>query len=298
MFDVQCMSDLFSLGEIVSGNAFGAVYLGRGKEPSMMVNDTTKAVQMTTSNADNSLFIRDVGQNAFDAACFHYSTYRALTRFLGMDGHLGAVGETPTDFIEAWNDFIKTNDLINPSTGVFDPRHMYGAQNQDVFRWPTIQDGTKKQVLANFITTLLLPGIPMLEWGEEQAYYVLDNTADNYVFGRQSMSSSTAWQDHGCYSVGNAKFSTWPPGSYSDGCQDDWNALDHRDPSHPIKNYMSTMFEMRKRYPVLNDGFYLETLSKQTHPIYLPGSAGQATETGLWSARRSGWPGTIPHITA
>lgn len=62
-----------------------------------------------------------------------------------------------------------------------------------------------KQNLANFITTLLLPGIPMLEWGEEQAFYVLDNTANNYVFGRQSMSSATAWQDHGCYTVGNAK---------------------------------------------------------------------------------------------
>lgn len=62
-----------------------------------------------------------------------------------------------------------------------------------------------KQNLANFITTLLLPGIPLLEWGEEQAFYVLDNTANNYVFGRQSMSSATAWQDHGCYTVGNKK---------------------------------------------------------------------------------------------
>lgn len=181
--------------------------------------------------------------------------------------------------------------MINANTGVFDPRHMYGAQNQDVFRWPTIEDGTRKQNLANFITTLLLPGIPMLEWGEEQAYYVLDNTANNYVFGRQSMSSSSAWQDHGCYSVGNAKFATWPPGNYSNGCKDDWNSLDHRDPAHPIKNILTTMFEMRNRYPVLNDGFYVDTIAKQTQPIYLPGSEGTATETGLWSVRRSGWPG-------
>ena len=207
-----------------------------------------------------------------------------------MDGDLGADGETPVDFVDAWNDFIRTNDLINPNTGVFDPRHMYGAQNQDVFRWPTIEQGTQKQNLANFITTLLLPGIPMLEWGEEQAYYLLDNTANNYVFGRQAMSSSTAWQDHGCYSVGNAKFATWPPGTYSVGCKDDWNSLDHRDPSHPIKNIMTTMFEMRQRYPVLNDGFWVETISKQTHSIYLPGSLGTATETGLWSVRRAGWP--------
>ena len=282
--------NFFIPGEIVSGNAFGAIYLGRGKEPSMAVNDTNKAVQLTTDTAADDLFIRAKGKNAFDAACFHYSTYRAMTRFLGMDGDLGAKGETPADFILAWNDFIRTNDLINPNTGVFDPRHMYGAQNQDVFRWPTIIDGTQKQILANYVTTMLLPGIPMLEWGEEQAYYVLDNTASNYVFGRQSMSSATAWQDHGCYTVGNAKFATWPGDSCFDGCKDDWNSLDHRDPSHPIRNIMTAMFEMRQRYPVLNDGFYVDTIAKQTHPIYLPGSLGVATETGLWSVRRSGWP--------
>lgn len=181
--------------------------------------------------------------------------------------------------------------MINPNTGIFDPRHMYGCQNQDNFRWPTIDNGTQKQVLGNFITTLLLPGIPLLEWGEEQAYYVLDNTASNYVFGRQPMSSATAWQDHGCYTVGNAKFATWPDGSYKDGCKDDWNSLDHRDPSHPIRNLFTVMFEMRKRYPVLNDGFYIQSIAKQTHPIYLVGSMGTATETGLWSVRRSGWPG-------
>ena len=161
---------------------------------------------------------------------------------------------------------------------------------RDNFRWPTIFQGTQKQLLGNYITTLLLPGIPLLEWGEEQAYYVLDNTANNYVFGRQPMSSATAWQDHGCYKVGNAKFASWPNGSWAEGCNDDWNSLDHRDPSHPIRNLILSMFEMRNRYPVLNDGFYVETIAKQTHPIYLPGSMGTATETGLWSVRRSGWP--------
>ncbi len=168
---------------------------------------------------------------------------------------------------------------------------MYGAQNQDVFRWPTIVNGTYKQNLGTFIITMLMPGIPMLEWGEEQAYYVLDNTADNYVFGRQPMSTSTAWQDHGCYTVGNAKFSTWPQESAGFGCMDDWNSIDHRDPSHPIRNIMRNMFEMRERYPVLNDGFYVKMLSKQTHAIYLPGSMGTATETGMWSVLRSRWEG-------
>ncbi len=74
---------------------------------------------------------------------------------------------------------------------------MYGVTNQDVFRWPAISHGTEKMLLGLFITTLHMPGIPLLLWGEEQAFYVLDNTAGNYIFGRQPMSSSTAWQTHG-----------------------------------------------------------------------------------------------------
>ena len=81
-------------GEIVSGNAFGAVYLGRGKEPSMRVEDTDMVVRMTTGTSNGSALIRGEGKQAFgrsflsisflnrvrlttrsiiDAACFHYS---------------------------------------------------------------------------------------------------------------------------------------------------------------------------------------------------------------------------------
>ena len=170
---------------------------------------------------------------------------------------------------------------------------MYGAQNQDVFRWPGVINGTQKQVLGTFVITLLLPGIPLIEWGEEQEFYVLDNTANNYVFGRQAFTGSTAWQDHGCYKVGNLKFTTWPQGTCGTGCQDDWNSLDHRDPSHPIRNMMKAMFEMRTRFPVLNDGFYLESLSQQTHDIYLPGSGSTPTSFGMWSVSRQAWPGSF-----
>ena len=76
-------SNFFIPGEIVSGNAFGAVYLGRGKDPSMKIEDTDKAIRLTTNNSENSNFIRGEGKQAFDAACFHYSTYRSMTRFLG-----------------------------------------------------------------------------------------------------------------------------------------------------------------------------------------------------------------------
>ena len=80
-------------GEIVSGNAFGAVYLGRGKEPSMRIEDTDMVVRMIADTSNGSVFIRGEGKQAFgksvlrirfdrvrlttrstiDAACFHYS---------------------------------------------------------------------------------------------------------------------------------------------------------------------------------------------------------------------------------
>ena len=63
---------------------------------------------------------------------------------------------------------------------------MFGIVNQDVFRWPSIQNGTEKNLLGLFIVSLLFPGIPTLSWGEEQAFYVLDSTASNYVYGKPS----------------------------------------------------------------------------------------------------------------
>lgn len=46
------------------------------------------------------------------------------------------------------------------------------------------------------------------------------------------------------------------------------------------------MYQMRTNYPVLQDGMFLQSLSKQTHNIYLPGSSGVATEIGIWSRYR------------
>ena len=273
-------------GEIVSGNTFGSVYIGRGRSPDNYVSNVTQAVQMT-NESDDKYFIRDKGLNAFDGAAFHYTVYRFLTRFLGMDGTFGAEGDPSVDWIDFWSTIIQTNDLINANDGKFDPRHMYGVTNQDVFRWPTIKNGTQKQLLGFFITTLLLPGIPTLVWGEEQAFYVLDNTASNYVFGRSPMTSAQAWGMHGCYKVGNIKYYEFPLESGIYGCEDEAVNLDHRDPSHPIRNIIKSTYEMRQNYPVLNDGFSLQQLSKQTYNVYLPGSNGTATETGMWSIERA-----------
>lgn len=71
------------------------------------------------------------------------------------------------------------------------------------------------------------------------------------------------------------------------GCNDDFSSSDHRDPSHPIRNILKTMHQMRENYPVLRDGISLHSLSKLTRNIYLPGSGTAPTELGIWSVLRS-----------
>lgn len=272
--------NFFIPGEIVNGNANGAIYLGRGKEPSMAVSNVTEAA--TT----NSTYLRDDDHHALDAACFHYTTYRGLMRYLGLDGDLLAADDGPVNFQDSWTVMMQTNDFVNANNGKFDPRHMHGVSNQDVVRWPGLINGTERQILGNFITTLLMPGISLVSWGEEQAFYILDNTASNYIYGRQSMSSAQAWKMHGCYYVGDENLSTFPVNSSLVGCKDDQAPLDHRDPTHPVHNVYKMMFEMRRRFPVLNDGFDVRQLSEQTFNYTLAGSFGAATTTGIWSVLR------------
>lgn len=159
--------NFFMPGEITGGNSFASIYLGRGRQPDMLPPNLTEAVALT-NRSDNKYFIREEGKGALDAAAFHYTIYRSLTRFLGMDGNLKAGYDAPLNWVDAWNTMLMTNDLVNANTGVFDPRHMYGVTNQDVFRWPAITNGTQRMLLGLFITTIHLPGIPKLTWGEEQ----------------------------------------------------------------------------------------------------------------------------------
>ncbi|KAK4971939.1 hypothetical protein LTR66_011355, partial [Elasticomyces elasticus] len=279
-------NNFFIPGEIVNGNANAAIYLGRGKEPSMKNDNLTDAI-----TNPNHTYIRENGKQALDGGAFHYSTYRAMMRFLGLDGDLLAANDTPINFVDEWDVIVQTNDLVNANTGVWDPRHLYGVSNQDVVRWPGLINGTHRQILGTYIIEMLMPGVPMISWGEEQAFYVLDNTATNYVYGRQAMSSSLAWQMHGCHVVGDENLSTYPVNSSRYGCQDEGVKQDHRDPTHPVYNAYKGFHELRSKYPVLNDGYSLITLSNQTSFYLLEGSYGQHTEHGLWSVLRQAWPG-------
>lgn len=278
--------NFFIAGEITGGNQFGSIYLGRGRQPNQWENKTALDIMKLTNESAPQNFLREAGHEAIDSAAFHYTTYRALTRFLGMDGQLSAGYDAPDDWVEGWNFMLKTNDLINANTGKFDPRHMFGATNQDVFRWPAISNGTHRQLLGSFITTLLLPGIPLLLWGEEQNFYVLDGTASNYIYGRQSMSPATAWRTHGCFNLDSSQYYEWPVNAARHGCKDAAVAYDHRDPSHPLRNIIKHMYQMRDMYVVLNDGYAVNSLSKSTTDVLYPGSNTTVTETGMWSVSR------------
>jgi len=282
--------NFFIPGEITGGNVFGSIYLGRGRQPDMLPENLTTAVTMTNSSPAR-YFLREPEYGALDAAAFHYSVYRTLTRFLGMDGNLEAGYDAPPNWVDMWNTFLLTNDFVNPNTGKFDPRHMYGVTNQDVFRWPAIENGVQRQLLGHFVTIIQLPGAPLLLWGEEQAFYVLDNTAENYLFGRQAMSTATAWHMHGCYHLNSSQYFNMPLEAARHGCEDETVTYDHRDPSHPVRNIIRHMFQLREQYPVLQDGFFLQQLSNQTDQIQYPGSGNVTTETGMWSVMRSSFAG-------
>jgi alpha-1,3-glucan synthase len=79
-----------------------------------------------------------------------------------MDGNLQVAYDIDTNFVTAWNQMFVSNDFLNAATGQVDPRHLYGTTNFDVFRWPGLENGTQRSALATFITTLVMPGIPLV----------------------------------------------------------------------------------------------------------------------------------------
>lgn len=276
------------VGEITSGNTLGSIWLGRGRSKDLWVSDTTTAMTLEDTWNDTSsseYFLRDAGNTALDAGAFHYSVYRFLTRFLGMSGNLEAGYDLPTNWVDMWNEMLQSNDFYNANTGLFDPRHLYGVANQDVFRWPGVEKGTQRMMLGYMVTTFLMPGIPLVYYGDEQDLYLVDSTASNYVFGRQAFSPSQAWMRHGCYELGSSIYVNWPVDKAATGCKDSAQALDHRDPSAPIRNTLKHMFAMRESFPVLEGGWLLDQLSNQTSYTLLNGSS-TATEFGIWSVVR------------
>lgn len=56
--------------------------------------------------------------------------------------------------------------------------YMFGTSNFDVFRWPSLENGTQRSVLATFITTLVMPGIPLVRY-----IYIYQSRYLDTIFG-------------------------------------------------------------------------------------------------------------------
>lgn len=115
--------NFYITGELTSGNDLASIYLGRGRQPDQIPENVTQAINLNGNSSDD-FFLRAPDQHGIDSGAFHYTVYRTLTRFMGMDGNLEAGYDAPRNWVDMWNTFILTNDFINANTGIFDPRHM------------------------------------------------------------------------------------------------------------------------------------------------------------------------------
>ncbi|KAL1410802.1 hypothetical protein Q8F55_001744 [Vanrija albida] len=274
-------TNFFIPGEVTGGDTFGAIYYGRGRTPGMR---TTYEEALNLTQADNTKFLRDEHLAPLDGSCFHYSVYRQICHYLGVDGQLSVSSDIDQNFVNGWNQMLTSNDFLNQQTGELDPRHMYGVANQDIFRWPVVENGTQKQLAGSFITHLLLPGIPLIWYGEEQGLYIIDSSSSNYVYARQTMVANPAWKRHGCYKMGGDQFHSLGYDAALTGCHDPGVALDHFDPTATTRRAFRNFNHIRANYPAVQDGFMLTSLSNHTHWRVLP--FGTVTEFGLWSSTR------------
>jgi alpha-1,3-glucan synthase len=112
------------------------------------------------------------------------------------------------------------------------------------------------------------------------------------------MPSTPAWQRHGCYKLGSEQYFNIRLEKALLGCQDDWNSLDHFDPTAGTRRMMAHFHYLRKHYTVLTDGFQLLQRGNWTERIQLPGSNHTQTEIGWWSVSRSPIPGIQNNLNA
>lgn len=105
------------------------------------------------------------------------------------------------------------------------------------------------------------------------------------------MSATRAWQTHGCYRVGSQQYFNIPLDKALTGCKDEWNSLDHFDPTSGVRNVLNHFTYLRSQYAALQDGFNLVQRGNWTSYGQLPGSNKTQTEWGLWSVSRGGMDG-------
>ena len=100
------------------------------------------------------------------------------------------------------------------------------------------------------------------------------------------MISNNAWQRHGCYGLGSEQYFNVPLDKSLFGCHDDWNSLDHFDPTTDSRLMFSQFNYLRTVYGSVQDGWALVQRGNWTYVIQRPGSNQTQTEIGLWSVSR------------
>jgi len=113
-----------------------------------------------------------------------------------------------------------------------------------------------------------------------------DTTASNYLYGRQAMFSNKAWQRHGCYRLGSDQYFNIPLQKSLLGCMDDWNSLDHFDPTADSRRVTAHLLYLRSQFSSLQDGFGLVLTGNWTVEEFLTGSNGTETDVGLRAISR------------
>jgi alpha-1,3-glucan synthase len=101
------------------------------------------------------------------------------------------------------------------------------------------------------------------------------------------MVATPAWKRHGCYQLGSEQYFNMPLDKSIVGCNDDWNARDHFDPTSESKRMFAHYNYLRTVYGALQDGFNLVQRGNWTYLVEKPGSNHTTTEMGLWSISRS-----------
>lgn len=85
------------------------------------------------------------------------------------------------------------------------------------------------------------------------------------------MTSSLAWQLHGCFNLNASyQFFELPFTRARVGCTDDAQSLDHFNQASPSFLFVKQLFHALRDYPLLTDGLNVETLSQQTWNITVP----------------------------
>lgn len=74
--------NFYIYGEVIGTSQQAAIYIGRGKQPDMYVDNVTVAA-LATNETDAGGYIRNYGLSALDGSSFQYIIYGPMTRFLG-----------------------------------------------------------------------------------------------------------------------------------------------------------------------------------------------------------------------